>query len=102
MKNAFDFYASRQTSRRHLAGMAGIATAAVSLASVLALFADASSMPWLTPTSRNLALIQRCDGVDGRAARQVCIEAVVAARTHNEGVTLALTRATPGAATQAR
>jgi len=64
--------------RRSLAGVFGIAVGSTALAGVIVLFGDASSMPWLPATPANIAVLKRCDGVPGTAARHACIEAVIA------------------------
>lgn len=69
-------------SRRHLVrglvGVAGMAVAFAVLAAVTGLFAQASSMPWLADTPANVAAMQRCEQVQGTAARRACAETVVA------------------------
>lgn len=36
-------------------------------------------MPWLAPTEANAQLLARCDRIAATAARQQCVEAVIAA-----------------------
>ncbi len=64
--------------RRSLAGVFGIAVGSISLAGVIVLFGDASSVAWLPATPANIAALKRCDGVPGTAARHTCVETVIA------------------------
>ncbi len=70
--------AGRRDWMRGLAGFAGMAVACAVLASVTVLFDQASEMPWLPETPSNVAAMQRCDGVQGTAAKRACAESVVA------------------------
>lgn len=79
MNKPFDPGAGRKAWQRGLAGFAGAAVACALLASVTVLFGDASSMPWLPETPSNVAAMQRCEGVQGTAARRACAETVVSA-----------------------
>ena len=69
---------SRQNLVRGAVGVAGVAVACAVLASVTGLFGQASSMPWLSDTPANMAAMQRCEDVQGTAARRACAESVVA------------------------
>ena len=87
---------------RPLAGFLGIATAAILMAAVVALFGEASSTPWLEPTPANLARMQRCDGVTGPAAHRACVESVIAAVLNRDrSLQLATIEPAPGQAKQA-
>lgn len=79
MNRPFDPDAGRKAWRRGLAGFFGAAVACAVLALVTVLFGDASSMPWLPETPSNVAAMQRCEGVQGTAARRACAETVVGA-----------------------
>jgi hypothetical protein len=64
--------------RRGLVGFAGMVLGCTTLAAVIVLFDDASSMDWLLPTPTNIAAVQRCDTVAGTAPRRACVETVIA------------------------
>jgi hypothetical protein len=84
----------RQAFHRGLVGLAGVSVACAVLASVTVLFGSASHMPWLADTPSNVAAMQRCDRVQGTAARRACVETVVASVLARDA-TPRLARASP-------
>ena len=88
---------------RRLVGLAGMSAGVAVLAVVVTLYADAARMTWLAPTPDNLASIQPCDGVQGTAARQHCVQTVIAeARGRDTGRRLAARDPEPDALSPAR
>ena len=70
---------SHWTQGKRLAGVLGVMAGAAVLALVTILFDEASSMPWLQPTSEHVLLLEPCGRLQGTAARRMCVETVVAA-----------------------
>ena len=68
---------SRQNLVRGAVGVAGVAVAFAVLASVTGLFAQASSMPWLSHTPANMAALEPCQQVQATAARHARVETVI-------------------------
>ena len=78
MKSPSRVSPERQALQRGLVGFAGVSMACALLASVTVLFHSAAQMPWLADTPANVAAMQRCEQVQGTAARRACAETVVA------------------------
>ena len=78
MKSSLMAGPRRQAIHRGLVGFAGMSVGCVLLASVTVLFDSAARMSWLADTPANVAAMQRCENVQGTAARRACAESVVA------------------------
>ncbi len=62
-----------------LAAVIGVMAGATVVTVVAAMFDSASSMPWLTSTPAHEAALAPCARLQGTAARQHCVQTVVAA-----------------------
>ena len=67
-----------EPSKRMTCASAAVACTVVLHVGLLALFAQASSEPWLTPTPQLLQAKARCDALNAREARTRCSHDLVA------------------------
>ena len=78
MNSTFNRFTTQDTSRRMTCASAAVACTVVLHVGLFALFAQASSEPWLTPTPQLVQAKARCDALNAREARTRCTHELVA------------------------